>query len=58
MVGKDKERVNFTISKSDKEKLQKIAENESRSLSNTINVAIKEYIRQHSTETNHNAPLT
>ncbi len=47
MVGKDKERVNFTISKSDKEKLLQIAENESRSLSNTINVAIKEYIQKH-----------
>lgn len=51
MVGKDKERINFTISKSDKEKLSKIAEKESRSLSNTINVAIKDYIERHSDKT-------
>ncbi|RKM60495.1 ribbon-helix-helix protein, CopG family [Butyrivibrio sp. CB08] len=48
MIGKDKERVNFTISKEDKEKLSQIAERESRTLSNTINVAIKEYIKKHS----------
>lgn len=48
MVGKDKERVNFTISKEDKEKLSQIAERESRTLSNAINVAIKEYIDRHS----------
>ena len=47
MVGKDKERINFTISKADKEKLLQIAENESRTLSNTVNVAIKEYIQKH-----------
>ncbi len=57
MVGKDKERVNFTISKADKEKLQKIAEKENRTLSNTINVAVKEYIKNHTTETGDNAPL-
>ncbi|MBP5607420.1 MAG: hypothetical protein J6X66_04020 [Lachnospiraceae bacterium] len=50
MVSKDKERINFTISKADKEKLQHIANNDNRSLSNTINVAIKEYIKAHYTE--------
>lgn len=47
MIGKDKERINFTISKEDKEKLQEIATADNRTLSNTINVAIKEYIKAH-----------
>ncbi len=47
MVGKDKERINFTISKEDKEKLSKIAKSENRTLSNTINVAIKDYIKKY-----------
>lgn len=50
MIGKDKERINFTISKSDKAILQEIAQAENRSLSNAINVAIKEYIKTHSKE--------
>ena len=54
MIGKDKERINFTISKSDKEKLQQIADAESRSLSNTINVAIKDFIKAHSEKQAHN----
>lgn len=47
MIGKDKERINFTISKEDKAKLLQIAENENRTLSNTINVAIKKFIKDH-----------
>ncbi len=47
MIGKDKERINFTISKEDKAKLQAIATADNRTLSNTINVAIKEYIKNH-----------
>jgi hypothetical protein len=44
MIGKDKVRINVTISKADKEKLEKIADSQSRSLSNLINVLIKECI--------------
>ncbi len=48
MIGNDKERINFTISKEDKEKILKIAKSENRTLSNAINTAIKEYIKKHS----------
>lgn len=56
MIGKDKERINFTISKSDKAILQQIAQADNRTLSNTINVAIKEYIKAHSPEQALNTP--
>lgn len=56
MIGKDKERINFTISKSDKAILLEIAQAENRTLSNTVNVAIKEFIKAHSPEQAHSTP--
>ncbi len=46
MIGKDKERFNITIDKEDKKRLQELAEKENRSLSNLINVLIKEYLKK------------
>lgn len=45
MIGKDKERIIITVNKDDKERLQNIANEENRSLSNLVNVIIKEYLK-------------
>jgi len=46
-VGKDKTQVLLTLTKEDKEQLQKIAEDENRTLTNLINTIIKNYLRDY-----------
>jgi len=46
-VGKDKTQVLLTLTKEDKEQLQKIAEDENRTLTNLINTIIKNYLKDH-----------
>ena len=45
-VAQDKERINFTISKELKKRIEKQAEKESRSMSNLINVALEYYLKK------------
>lgn len=45
-VAKDKERVNFTITKDLKKRIEKQAELENRSMSNLINVALEYYLKK------------
>ncbi len=46
-VGKDKTQVLLTLTKEDKEQLQKIAEDENRTLTNLINTIIKNYLKDY-----------
>ena len=46
-IGKDKTQVLLTLTKEDKEQLQKIAEDENRTLTNLINTIIKNYLKDY-----------
>ena len=45
-VGNDKVRVLVTLTKEDKEKLEKLAKNDNRNLSNYINTVLKKHIME------------
>lgn len=45
-IGRDKTQVLLTLTKEDKEELQKIADNENRSFTNLINTIIKNYLKE------------
>lgn len=49
-IGKDKTQVLLTLTKEDKDHLQRIAENENRTFTNLINTIIKNYLKNHSEE--------
>lgn len=46
-IGKDKTQVLLTLTKEDKEQLQRIAESENRTFTNLINTIIKNYLKDH-----------